>query len=103
MPEYLPVSTMAGSRDSALKLLRSAVRERLAKGQAAEARLVTDVAWWLDESPVALSVRRGIGRRLPELSRVLTEKEPGDLRERAGVVMRMASGVASNSLSVPMA
>jgi periplasmic divalent cation tolerance protein len=30
MPEYLLVSTTTGSRDSALKLLRSAVRERLA-------------------------------------------------------------------------
>jgi len=30
MPDYLLVSTTAGSRDSALKLLRSAVRERLA-------------------------------------------------------------------------
>ena len=30
MPDYLLVSTTAGSRDSALKVLRSAVRERLA-------------------------------------------------------------------------
>jgi periplasmic divalent cation tolerance protein len=32
MPEYLLVSTTTGSRDSAAKLLRSAVRARLAAG-----------------------------------------------------------------------
>ncbi len=47
MPEYLLVSTTTGSRDSALKLLRSAVRERLAASGQVLGPVLS--AFWHDE------------------------------------------------------
>jgi periplasmic divalent cation tolerance protein len=47
MPEYLLVSTTAGSRDRALKLVRSAVGERLAASGQVHGPVLS--AFWHDD------------------------------------------------------